>query len=133
MTIRRIAVAAAMCVALGWSAAPAQAGTNPNSGQQQDRSPENNRSSGPYSREGARHAQDQQGRGYNASDSYRQRGHGNRSGSIGRSYQGQRGDNYSPRYARARNRAQGHVGRAHAHGSHCRLEGRHHLRARPCR
>ena len=103
MTIRKIALAAAMCIgALGWSAAPAQARTNQSSGQQQDRTRENNRSSGPYGREGARHAEDQQGRGYNASDSYRQRGQGHGSGSIGRSYQGQRGDNHRPRYARAR-------------------------------
>jgi hypothetical protein len=134
MRVRTISLAAAICLAaLGWSLAPAQARADPNSAQQEDRSSQNNRSSGTYSREGARHAEDRQGRGYNAPASYRQRGQGNGSGSIGRSYQGQRGDNPRPRYARARNPAYGHLGRAQRHDSHCRHEWRHHHRAHACR
>jgi hypothetical protein len=134
MRVRTISLAAAISLAaLGWSSAPAQARADPNLAQQQDRSRENNRSSGPSSREGARHAEDQQGVGYNAPESNRQRGRGDGSGSVGRSYQGQRGDNPNPRYARARALAQGHLGGAQRHDRHCRHGWRHQHRVHACR
>jgi hypothetical protein len=109
MTIRKLLLAAALGVtALGCNAAHAQDRTYSSGAQQQDRSRDNNRGSGRSDREGLRHAQDQQGRGYNAPDSYRQRGGGHGAG----------------RYDRA---ARGH------HGSHCRVHWRHHHRVRACR
>jgi hypothetical protein len=108
MTIcKRLLACALGLAALGFNAAKAQDRTYASGAQQQDRTRENNRSSGRSDHQGARHAQEQQGRGYNAPDSYRQRGGGHHGG----------------RYVRA----------GRGHGSHCRVRWHHHRRARVCR
>jgi len=108
MTIcKRLLACALGLAALGFNAAKAQDRTYASGAQQQDRTRENNRSSGRSDHQGARHAQEQQGRGYNAPNSYRQRGGGHHGG----------------RYVRA----------GRGQGSHCRVRWHHHRRARVCR
>jgi hypothetical protein len=133
MTIRKLAIAAAMSLtSLGWSAAGASERNEPHAVQRQDGSAHTARGGGQYSREGARHSPDQQGRGYNGGDSYRQRGQdsgrGSRSGGHG----------YDAPYQRARGDHHGHVS-AHArshggsgHSSRCTVRWRHHRRIRVC-
>jgi len=107
MTIRKLLLAAALGVTgLGLNAAQAQGRTH-SSATQQDRSSENNRGSGASDRGAAQHARDQQGRGYNAPDSYRQRGAGH----------------YRGRYVSA----------GRGHGSRCRVRWQHRHRVRICR
>jgi hypothetical protein len=121
MTYKKVAIAAALCLAgIGWSASQAQDQTYRHAGQQPDRSGQTQRGSGHNGREGSGQTQAQQGRGYNGADSYHQRGQG------GHGYA--RGGDSSRQW-----RSGGHGRSGYGHSRRCRVQWRHHRRVRVCR
>jgi hypothetical protein len=141
MTLKKLTLAAAICLStLGWTAAQSQDQNYPRAGQQDNRSAQDRSGDTRQqraSRDGTRNSHGQQGRGQGTSD-YQGRNRGDRQtqGAYDRgsrySVQGQRSDR---RYGQGRNQwSSSQYGRGRSgYGRHCSMQWRHHHRVRVCR